>query len=208
MYLRTEAVVLKRHNFGEADRILTLYTRDFGKLSALAKGVRRPRSKKAGHVELGTWCKVFLARGKNIDLLIEVETKRAFGIGEISDVRANKIYHLLELVNNLTPWSQKNADVFRLLVIFLKKIEDQEFNLAFCVFKVKLLSSLGFFSAKNLKESSVKKLLELFEDDTYEEISGKVEMEENSYLKLGIFLDSMIEDIAHARLKTARFVYG
>src|SRR3990167_11066899 len=108
MYFRTEGVVLRRKNFGEADRIVTFYTRDYGKVTALAKGVRRPSSKKAGHIELGNWCKVFVARGKNLDLLTEVEAKYAFGIDEFTETKANRIYHILELVDALTPEHQKN----------------------------------------------------------------------------------------------------
>jgi len=52
--LRTEAIVIKRVDFGEADKILTLYTPYMGKLRAVAKGVRRPTSKLGGHVELFT----------------------------------------------------------------------------------------------------------------------------------------------------------
>ena len=51
---RTEAIVLRRRDFGEADRLLTLYTPERGKISALAKGARKPTSRKAGHVELYT----------------------------------------------------------------------------------------------------------------------------------------------------------
>jgi DNA repair protein RecO (recombination protein O) len=50
--IRAEAVVLRRIDFGEADRLLTLYTREFGKLKAIAKGARKPQSRKTGHVEL------------------------------------------------------------------------------------------------------------------------------------------------------------
>src|SRR4030067_3481728 len=116
MYFRTEGVILARRNFGEADRILTIYTKDYGKISAIAKGVRRPRSKKAGHVELGSWCKIFAARGKNLDLLTEVETKKAFGIDNFSSAKANKIYHLLELVDSLSQPAQTNQKVFFLLL--------------------------------------------------------------------------------------------
>src|SRR3989344_5515459 len=126
MYFRTEGVILARRNFGEADRILTIYTKDYGKISAIAKGVKRPRSKKAGHVELGNWCKVFIARGKNLDILTEVELKKAFGIADFESKKANKIYHLLELVNTLTQREQKNSYVFRLLIEFLEGIEDGE----------------------------------------------------------------------------------
>ena len=96
MYLNTEAVVLSRRNFGEADRIITLFTRDHGKITVLAKGVRRPRSKKAGHLEIGSWCKIFVARGKNLDLLTEVEIKQAFGIFPIGK---NGLFVTLALSN-------------------------------------------------------------------------------------------------------------
>ncbi|MDP2632445.1 MAG: DNA repair protein RecO, partial [Candidatus Curtissbacteria bacterium] len=151
MYLRTEGVILKRRNFGEADRILTIYTKDSGKITALAKGVRRPRSKKAGHLEIGNWCKIFIVRGKSIDLLTEVEAKQSFGINDFSEKRANKIYHLLELVESLTAEHQRNPKVFILLVHFLNKVTtEDDFDLVSSVFKIKLLSTLGFFSTITL----------------------------------------------------------
>lgn len=207
MYFRTEGVVIRRRNFGEADRILTIYTRDYGKVSALAKGVRRPRSKKAGHIELGNWCKVFVARGKNLDLLTEVELRRAFGIANFSQEKANKIYHLLELVESLTAEHHKNREVFILLVHFLKRIqEDHDFNLLSSVFKIKLLSLLGFFSSKSLKDSSTKNLLSILENEDLEQIVQKVNLSPSSRLKLLTFLDSMVENLTQQKLKTSRFL--
>src|SRR3990167_5784591 len=207
MYFKTEGVVLSRHNFGEADRILTIYTRDFGKVTALAHGVRRPRSRKAGHLELGNWCKVFIARGKNLDLLTEVETKKAFGIADFTDTKANKIYHLLELVESLTEIKQKNPGVFILLVRFLKKIAiGEDFNLVSLVFKVKLLSTLGFFSAKNLKDSVAKSIFVTIENEDFDIIKEKFNFKESAYLKLLSFLDSMIENLTQTKLKTSRFL--
>ncbi|OGD89071.1 DNA repair protein RecO [Candidatus Curtissbacteria bacterium RIFCSPLOWO2_02_FULL_40_13b] len=209
MYFRTEGVIIGRRNFGEADRILTIYTKDFGKVVALAKGVRRPRSRKGGHVELGNWCKVFIARGKNLDLLTEVELKKAFGIENFSPEKANKIYHLLELTNQMTAEKQKNPGVFILLVNFLKKIsKDEDFNLISVSFKVKLLSLLGFFSARNITNIKVKKVLGIVEDEDYERIKQKINLTENSYLKLLSFLDSMIESLIDSQLKTSRFLDG
>jgi len=207
MYFRTEGVILFRRNFGEADRILTIYTRDHGKVTALAKGVRRPRSRKAGHVELGNWCKIFVARGKNLDLLTEVELKRPFGIADFSEQKANKIYHLLELVDGLTPEKQKNPQVFILLVQFLKKISiGESFNLVSSVFKIKLLSTLGFFSAQNLKSLKAKELFQLMEEADFETIKEKVKLQQSAYLKLLSFLDSIIENLTQTKLKTSRFI--
>lgn len=209
MYFRTEGVILAHKNFGEADRILTIYTKDFGKVSCIAKGVRRPKSRKGGHVELGNWCKVFIARGKNLDLLTEVELKKAFGIENFSQEKANKIYHLLELTNQLTAEKQKNPGVFILLVNFLKKIsKDEDFNLISVSFKVKLLSILGFFSTRNIRNVKVKKVLDIVEGEDYEIIKQKINLTQNSYLKLLSFLDSMIESLIDTRLKTSRFLNG
>lgn len=209
MYLRTEGVILKRKNFGEADRILTIFTRDFGKVSCLAKGVRRPRSKKAGHLELGNWCKVFLAKGKNLDLLTEVELKRAFGISHFTEQKANRIYHILELVNSLTPEHQKNRKVFVLLVQFLKKAEKEEdFNLVSSVFKIKLLSELGFFSSHSLPKGKNRDVITILETENFDSIKDSIKLSQESYLKLLSFLDSMIESVSEQELRTLKFLNG
>lgn len=209
MYLRTEAVVLSRRNYGEADRIVTFFTRDFGKIVALAKGVRRPRSKKAGHLELGNWCKIFVARGKNLDLLTEIELKHAFGINEFSENKANRIYHLLEIIKNLTPEGQKSQSSFILLIHFLKQINSgEDFNLVSTTFKIKLLNNLGFFSSRQFKDSKAKDVLSLFEDETYEDIKRRIKLTDNSYLKVLDFLDSMIEDLTEQKLRTSKFLVG
>ena len=200
---------MARRSFGEADRILTIYTKDYGKISAIGKGVRRPRSKKGGHLELGNWCKLFVAKGKNLDLLTEVETKKAFGIDNFSNIKANKIYHLLELVDALTQNEQKNKKVFFLLLEFLDEIsKENNFDLISSVFKVKLLSELGFFSAKNLKGSKSQQFLQSLENENFENLQKRVKLNKDSYLKLLTFLDSMIENLIERTLKTNRFVNG
>ena len=207
MYFKTEGVILARRNFAEADRILTICSRDHGKIVALAKGVRRPRSRKAGHLELGNWCRIFVARGRNLDLLTEVELKRSFGIVDFSEQKANKIYHLLELVDNLTAEKQKNLSVFILLVGFIKRITDgEDFRLLSLTFKIKLLSTLGFFSAKNIKNSNAKNLFETLENADFGKIKEKIKLTDRSYLKLLQFLDSIIENLTQTKLKTSRFL--
>lgn len=205
MYYRTEGLILKKRNFGEADRILTIFTSDYGKISALVKGIRRPRSKKAGHLELGSWCKIFVARGKNLDLLTEVEVKQPFGLTDFTENRANQIYHLLELVDTLTAPGQKNLEVFRLLVHFLKQLGDGvNFKMTSCYFKVKLLTILGFFTSLHIKDSKIKKVFEIFEHEDPALTASF--MGEKTYLTINKFLDTMIEDLAGTSIKTARFL--
>lgn len=67
---RTEAIVLRRTNYGEADRIINLLTPERGKLSAIAKGVRKQKSKLAGGLELLAVCDVTLLEGRSDMLLV------------------------------------------------------------------------------------------------------------------------------------------
>jgi DNA repair protein RecO (recombination protein O) len=71
---RAEAIVLKTIDFGETDRILTLLTRHFGKVSVVAKGIRKPTSRLAGHAEPLTHAMYQLARGRNLDVLTGAES--------------------------------------------------------------------------------------------------------------------------------------
>ncbi|MCS7001958.1 MAG: DNA repair protein RecO, partial [Dehalococcoidia bacterium] len=66
---RTEAVVLRRHNLGEADKILTLLTPTYGLVRAVAKGVRRPKAKLAGHLDLLCRSDLLIAKGLNLDVV-------------------------------------------------------------------------------------------------------------------------------------------
>jgi len=68
---QTEAIIIKKTKLGEADRILTLYTPHLGKIQGFAKSLRRPKSKMAGHLELLTHSLVSLARGRNLDTIID-----------------------------------------------------------------------------------------------------------------------------------------
>ena len=75
---RVEAVVLRHVDWGEADRLLTLYSREKGKLRAIAKGVRRLRSRKAGHLEPFTRAAVQLARGRDLLIVTQADTVNAY----------------------------------------------------------------------------------------------------------------------------------
>src|SRR5438046_2057787 len=75
---RTEAVILRRVNVGEADKILTVYTPMRGKLRMVAKGVRRTTSRLGGHVELFTQARLLVAKGRNLDIVTQSEPVSIF----------------------------------------------------------------------------------------------------------------------------------
>jgi DNA repair protein RecO (recombination protein O) len=87
--IRTKAIVLRRTNYGEADRILQLLTPDHGKVSVIAKGVRREKSKLAGGIELFAVCDVSIIPGKG-------------DMGTLTSSRLDTFYgHILEEYDRL-----------------------------------------------------------------------------------------------------------
>ena len=142
---KTEAIVLKRTNLGEADKILTLYTPNLGKLQAVAKGVRRPKSKMGGHLELLTHSTLMLASGKNLDIITQAETIDSF-LPLRSDLwRASTAVYAAELVNQFTPERVQNYPLYRLLLDTMHWIclaQDVELTLRY--FELNLLTHLGY----------------------------------------------------------------
>jgi DNA repair protein RecO (recombination protein O) len=113
---RSEAVVLKRHDFGEADRILVLFTRERGKLRAVAKGIRRTTSRLAGHLELFTHVELQLARGRELELVTQAESRNAFRALREDLTRTSHAYLVAELADALTEDQAEQPELFELLV--------------------------------------------------------------------------------------------
>ena len=142
-----EGIVIGRRNYGEADRILTLYTKHYGKLRVNARGIRKTTSRKRGSLELFTYVKVFIARGKGLEILAEVETKDNFNEWRKDLTRVGIAYHLAEVVDRLTVEHQDQEDVFDLLVDAYKNLNMLDYWALYPYtqsFKVRLLEELGF----------------------------------------------------------------
>lgn len=75
---RTQGLILKRRDFGEADRLLTLLTPQHGRINALAKGARRPVSKQTGHVEAFTVVDLLVSRGRDLFIITQAEVIQPF----------------------------------------------------------------------------------------------------------------------------------
>lgn len=112
---RTEAIVLRRQNLGEADRILTLYTPDHGKIRAVAKGVRKPASRKAGHVEPFTRVDVLIARGRDLDIVSQAEMLDAYLPLRDDLERGAYATYFAELLDGFVEEGDENRPLYLLL---------------------------------------------------------------------------------------------
>lgn len=125
----TEGVVLRRNNIGEADRIVTIYSKHSGKISFIAKGIRRSTSRKGGNLELFNQVKIFVAKGRNLDLITEAEVINSFQDWRKDLKKIAVAYELCELVDKLSAEGVENQEVYDLLVNYLLNLssilEDQ-----------------------------------------------------------------------------------
>jgi len=142
---KTEAIVLKTLNVGEADRILSLYTPNLGKFSAIAKGVRRPKSKLGGHLGLLCHSSLMLARGQNLDIITQSETISSFLPLRGDLWRSSLALYAAELVDQFTAEREENYPVFKLLLDTLHRLcETKDRELTMRYFELHLLAHLGY----------------------------------------------------------------
>ncbi len=142
---QTEAIIIKKIKLGEADRILTLYTPHLGKIQGVAKGVRRPRSKLAGHLELITHSQVSLARGRNLDTITGSQTIDSF-LPLKSDLWLTSCaLYATELINQFAAEHVENYPLFQLLLEIMHHLcqaGDNELVLRY--FELHLLNQVGY----------------------------------------------------------------
>ncbi len=141
----TEAIVLKRLNLGEADRIVTLYTPTAGKLRAIAKGARRPASRLAGHLELFCLSVLQLAHGRELDVVTQAETSAAYRNVREDLALTSQAFCALELVDRFTPDHLENRALFVLLRELLDALDRPSPSaLALHYFELHALAALGY----------------------------------------------------------------
>jgi DNA repair protein RecO len=142
---RTNAIVLRTRNFGEADRIVVLFSEEFGKFEAVVKGARRQRSRFIGSTLAFNYIKAMLLTGKSLDTLSQAELIHSFTKLHEDLTKFAYSSFWVELVDGFIPERQEAKEIFRFLLaafIVLEKTADPTIlNLAF---EIRLLYYLGY----------------------------------------------------------------
>ncbi len=143
---KTEGIILKKTNFGEADLILTVLTKDIGKISILAKGARRPQSRFGGRLELFLWVRLLLVVSRSgLDIISEVTVLRYFRKIRDNLTKTGLAFYLAELVDKFLPPKEENYKVFKLLVKIFSLINQREVSFVLIhYFEIRLVELLGF----------------------------------------------------------------
>jgi len=142
---RLEGIVLRRSDFGEADRLLTLFSAERGKTRAIAKGARKPQSRKTGHVELFMRSKFLLAEGRDLDIVTQAEMVSAYPHLREDLVRATYASYAVELLDRFTVDEDPHRDLFDLLALALETLDATNDPLLLArYYELRLLSLTGF----------------------------------------------------------------
>ena len=141
---RTEAVIIRRSDFGEADRLLTLITPQ-GKRRVVAKGARKTTSRLAGHIELFTHTTLLLAVGRNLDIVTQSVILHSFDTLRGDLQRIGAAYYAAELIDRLIEEEDENRPAFDLLVATLQTLDTtRNLDLALRFYELRLLGYLGY----------------------------------------------------------------
>ena len=143
---RTQAIILKRRDFGEADRILTVFTPVYGKLDVIAKGARKPTSTKTGHVELFTRTDMLIHKGRDLDIVSQAEMNMPY-MGVREDLaRGAYASYAAEMLDRFTGDADEGYDeLFELMDDTLGRLcVDDDPRLAMRYFEMQLLDLVGF----------------------------------------------------------------
>lgn len=140
---KTQAIIIKRKNFGEADRLITLYTQKFGKIKAIAKGVRRSKAKMIGFMEPFYLLDLQLAEGKNLDIITSTILLNDFSNIRQKEKLLNQAYFMAEILDGLVREEVESEEIFNLLSNFLTVLNQEKDKLLLSFFSIKLLSMLG-----------------------------------------------------------------
>ena len=141
---RTEALTLRRSTLGEADLLLTLYTKDRGKIRAVAKGARRSTSKLVGHLEPLTRVQLSLSIGRSLDIITQAQVLSNFTPLKETLAGITKGLYVAELVDGFGSEAQSNPAVYDLALGTLDAIaKDPESELPLRFFELRLLNASG-----------------------------------------------------------------
>lgn len=160
----SEGIVLGRRNYGEADRILSVYSKDQGRISLMAKGIRRPKSKKRGHVEIFSYIKFQALNGRGLDLMTEADIVLDFKKIRLSLKKVSLAYYFMEVVGKITHEGEANLELFNLLLNSLKQLEEtsnlKDLRMGFVL---KLLTLMGYWPENKIMGDPDKSLEEVIE---------------------------------------------
>jgi len=151
----SSGIVLVRRNYSEADRIIKIFTPDRGKVTLLAKGIRKLKSRKRGSLEVFSKIKFSASQTKTFDIITEVDAQDLYNEIRASLRRSSLAYYFVEVVEKITADSQRHELVYEYLVEFMERLKtSKSLKTLRMEFVYKILVCLGFWPSERKIENA------------------------------------------------------
>ena len=142
---KTPAIVLRQRKLGETDKIITLYTAEYGKVDAVAKGVRRVKSRLAGNVEPLSHGSFLVAHGRNLDIITQVQSIESFQPLHDDLGRLSHALYAAELLDRATEERSENFALYGLLLDTLRRLAGRDhLERTLRYYEMAILGQLGY----------------------------------------------------------------
>lgn len=139
-----DAIVIRSREYGESDRILTIFSRENGKIQAIAKGVRKPKSRQRGGTQLFTYADFLIHKGSSLDTVSQVSPKESFPHLWDDLDRTLAATGVAELLDISVMTGQPQPELFTLTLTCFFLLAHYEPMLVLCAFTLRLMTILGY----------------------------------------------------------------
>lgn len=141
---KTEGIIIRVRDYNEADRIVTIFTRNHGKVQAIAKGCRKQKSRKRGIIQLFTYGDFALYRGRSLDTITQCQGRESFSaLRENLDRMAYGIY-MAELLDGFVNSEEPQEDLFCLTLVCFHLLAVEDPEMVTRVFEARIMTILGY----------------------------------------------------------------
>lgn len=201
-----EAIILGQRDFGEADRLLTIYSKQQGKLTVLAKGVRRITSRRGGNLDVLNYVTITLAQGQTFPIVTEASTISSFQSLKENLSKSLYGYYIAELINALTVEHESSLTVFYLLRDTITLFAQHARRIIILAFEIKLLKALGFFSANEIsKNAKLVALASQFQVQSLEKLVN-LQLSEPEFRELSDVVRKQLLQVAEHEFKSPKII--
>jgi DNA repair protein RecO (recombination protein O) len=201
--IKTKAIILKRINYKDSDKLITLYSEKIGKITVLAKGFKNITSRKKSHLELFNLSEIFLVKGRYWHIVTQAETIKPF-----SNIRGSLqvmyySFYITEIFNKIIPEEEPNLKLFEFLKATLNSLNDFQDISIVNAFNIKMLMLTGFLNVNDIVVNTplLKDHLLFLIKSKYELIGNKQISHETSK-SAHLYLRFITEEILESEIKT------
>ncbi|MBI2448573.1 DNA repair protein RecO [Candidatus Microgenomates bacterium] len=145
-FYRTKGIIIGKRDFLEADKILTVFTEDFGKISVKAKGIKKIKAKLAGHLEMFNCVDLELIKGRSHYVVVGAQAIKTFENIKKDFDRTSAFYYTTEILAKILAENAPQTNLFHFLLAIFSRLEEKNDKIFLLIlfFELNVLDFLGF----------------------------------------------------------------